>query len=251
MTLCADVGNTSIKIALVEGGRVGHVVTVASGASARAVEAAARRAARGHTTPPASALCSVRPRSRATVAAALARVCGAAPLVVGHGAVLPIRLAVRRPATLGADRICAAVGALGARGRSAIVVDAGTAVTVDLVTDRVFRGGVILPGPALSMAALHAQTAQLPELDFEAGPFPPGGFDRTDLAMRWGVGLAAAGGIVAAVEMLRGRAGRRIPVVVTGGGAGRLRPLLPAAFSFRPHLTLLGLDRVARLSLCE
>lgn len=247
MTLCVDVGNTSIKIAVVEAGRVGRVLTVPGDAMARVLDAAVEKAARGARAPLVGALSSVRPAATPAARDALARACKGAPVVVGDRVPLPIRLAVRKPAALGADRICAAVGALG-RGRDAIVVDVGTAITVDLVTDRVFRGGVILAGPATMMAALHAGTAQLPLLDFDAGGFPPKGIDRTDRAMRWGVGLAAAGGIRAAVEMLQRRAGRSVRVLVTGGGATRIRPLLPARYLYRPNLTLIGLDRIATMS---
>lgn len=254
MTLCADVGNTFVKIARVERGRVGRVVTVASNASAREIAAAvqrAQRAARATRGAPAderAAMSSVYPRADRVVAAALARACGHPPLVVDHRSPLPIRIGVRHPARLGPDRICSSVGALGTRGRSAVVVDAGTAITVDLVTNRVFRGGVILPGPALALEALHARTARLPALDFAAGPFPPGGIDRTDLAMRWGAGLAAAGGIRAAVAMLESRAGRRLPVVVSGGALARIRRYLPRRYRSRPHMVLLGLDIIASLS---
>jgi type III pantothenate kinase len=135
-----------------------------------------------------------------------------------------------------------------ARRGDVIVVDVGTAITVDLVTRRVFRGGVILPGPALSLAALHTHTERLPALDFDAGRFPPDTVDSTGPAMRWGAGLAATGGIRAAVAMLERRARRRLPVVITGGGAGRLQSLLPRRYGFRPHLTLVGLAVITNLT---
>jgi type III pantothenate kinase len=248
LTLCADAGNSSIKIALVDHGRVGRVVTVASGASASAVEAAVRRAAGGRAWSGACAFSSVFPPGRAALRNALWRVSSRDPLEVSHRLALPVRMGVRNPSRVGTDRICAAAGALGARAWGVVVVDVGTAITVDLVADRVFQGGVIMAGPGLSLAALHAHTALLPALDFGAGVFPPGGIDRTGLAMRWGAGLSAAGGISAAVAMLRSRAGRRLPVVVTGGGAARIAPLLPQAFRIRPYLTLIGIDRIATMS---
>lgn len=88
-----------------------------------------------------------------------------------------------RPASrVGADRIANAVGALSIlnstlrRGKiknnknatHAIVVDAGTAVTVDVVSrERVFEGGMIAPGPRLGAKALATYTAQLPEVKFK------------------------------------------------------------------------------------
>jgi type III pantothenate kinase len=247
LTLCADAGNSFIKIALVDRGRVGRVVTVESSAPARVIEAAAVRAVRGHADFGACAFASVYPPANRALAAALRRVSSRVPLEVTHRCALPVRMGVRNPSRVGTDRICAAVGALGARGRGAVVVDVGTAITVDLVTDRVFRGGVILAGPGLSLQALHAHTAALPALDFRAGPFPPSGIDRTEPAMRWGAGLSAAGGIREAVALLRQRAGIRLPVVMTGGGAPRLAPLLPPSFRIRPHLTLIGIHLIAEM----
>ncbi|MDH4036761.1 MAG: type III pantothenate kinase [Candidatus Krumholzibacteria bacterium] len=248
MTLCADAGNSTIKIAVVDRGRVGPVVAVASTASARAIDAAVRRAQRGGARRGACAFSSVYPAVNAVIAAALRRTTGEAPLRISHRIPLPVRIGVRHPERLGADRICAAVGAVGTRGSGAVVVDVGTAITVDLVTDRVFRGGVILAGPDMALGALHAGTAALPAVDFRTGAFPPGGIDRTDLAMRWGAGLAAAGGIREAVAMLQRRVGRRLPVVVTGGGVSRIASLLPSSYRVRPHLTLIGIDTIYRLS---
>ncbi|HEX5132021.1 MAG TPA: type III pantothenate kinase [Candidatus Krumholzibacteria bacterium] len=248
MTLCADIGNSAVKLALVHGGHVRWSATLAGSPRAEDIDATLRRARARMVPGTAAAMVSVRPALDARVAAALRRACGTAPLAVTHRTRLPIALAVRHPERLGTDRICAAVGALGMRRRGVIVVDVGTAITVDLVTGRTFRGGVIMAGPSLSLGALHAGTARLPRLDFAAGTFPPARIDATDVAMRWGAGLGAAGGIVAAVAMLQRRLGARLPVVVTGGAAGRIRPLLPARFEFRPHVTLVGLARIAELS---
>ena len=245
MILCVDVGNSLIKVARVDDGEVGRVTRVESGARAASVAAAVRRAAGRSPRPCRAAMVSVYQGANAAVVSALTRACGCAPLVVDHRTVVPLRIEVRRRASLGPDRVCAAVGALGRRGRSRVIVSVGTAITVDLVMDRVFRGGVILPGPELALASLHAHTARLPRLDFRSGAFPPAGIDRTDLAMRWGAGLAAAGGIREAVAMLETRAGRRLPVVVTGGAAARLRPLLPGRFAFRPNRVLAGLAIIA------
>ena len=245
MMLCVDVGNSLVKAAWVVDGEVGRVVRVESAAAPAALAAAVRRAAGRGRRPCRAAMVSVFPRANPAVVSALTRACGRAPLVVDHRTAVPLRIAVKRRSSLGPDRVCAAVGALGRRRRSCVIVSVGTAITVDLVTDRVFRGGVILPGPGLALASLHAHTARLPRLDFGSGAFPPAGIDRTDLAMKWGAGLAAAGGIREAVAMLEKRAGRRLRVVVTGGASARLRPLLPERFDYRPDRVLVGLEIIA------
>lgn len=246
MILCVDVGNTSTKIAVVAQGRVHRVVVVPSRAPMTDVTRAVARAARGEGSIETAVVSSVRPKSTRGVVRAIARACGVAAVVVTHRSRFPVAIAVRKPPRVGTDRLCAASGAVAGRRRSAIIVDAGSAITVDLVLDRRFLGGVILAGPATALDALHRYTAQLPALDFEAGPLAPRRIDDTESAMRWGATLGAAGGIRAAVAMLKARAGKRVAVVVTGGHAGRIGLLLPLEWHREPNLTLLGLEAIAR-----
>lgn len=243
MILCVDVGNTATKIALVAGSRVARRASVSAGAGEREVARAMARVLRGAASLEGAALSSVRPRATDATVRAIVRTTGLYPTVVNHRTPMPIRIAMRQPARVGSDRLCAACGAVGARRRDAIVIDVGSAITVNLVRDRTFVGGVIMPGPATSLAALHAFTAQLPRLDVLA--VPPG-IDDTESAMRWGTTLACAGGVRMAVEMLDGRAGRRPARFVTGGYAPRLQRWLPRGWKRAPDLTLLGLALIAR-----
>ncbi len=77
---------------------------------------------------------------------------------------VPVANDYRTPETLGGDRLAAAVGATVCYpGRNVLIVDFGTAVTVDLVTaDRTYRGGCISPGVEMRFRALHDYTACLP-----------------------------------------------------------------------------------------
>lgn len=77
---------------------------------------------------------------------------------------VPIGNAYLTPETLGRDRLAAAVGATVLYpGRNVLIVDFGTAVTIDLVTaDNTFRGGCISPGVKTRFRALHDYTAKLP-----------------------------------------------------------------------------------------
>lgn len=87
----------------------------------------------------------------------------------------PLKLAYDTPETLGSDRVAAVTAAHLQYGksengdaRSVIVVDAGTAVTCDIVShDGVYSGGTIGPGPAMMRDALHKITAQLPDVKLE------------------------------------------------------------------------------------
>ena len=91
---------------------------------------------------------------------------------------IPLRNAYRTPATLGADRLAAAVGAWTlAPGKASLIVDMGTAVTYDLLTpDGTFVGGNIAPGLWLRFLSLHEHTASLPMVD-ASDDFPETGTD--------------------------------------------------------------------------
>ena len=84
---------------------------------------------------------------------------------------IDLEIDVDQPEAVGVDRLvgCLAVAQNLTDDEAAIVVDAGTAVTIDLVTGkRVFRGGVIYPGADAAFTQLNQQTAALPQLDYSA-----------------------------------------------------------------------------------
>jgi len=242
MMLCIDIGNTSTKMARVSGRRVHDLVTRPGDAGTERVARLLRRVARDGFE--AAAISSVRPQATATMRAVIRRELGVEPLVVSSRVKLPIEIATRRPARVGVDRICAACGALPGSARNAIIVDAGSAITVDLVLDRRFLGGLIMAGPQMALSALHQCTAQLPDLTL--AEVRGDAFDDTAPAMRTGATVGAVGAIRAAVELLESRASRRsIPVWLTGGHAPRLESRLPSRWKYVPGLTLIGLAAIA------
>ena len=100
---------------------------------------------------------------------------------------LPLDIKYRTPHTLGSDRLAAAVGAWSeAAGRNIIIIDAGSAITVDFI-DRNgnYLGGNIAPGIKMRLKALHEYTALLPMIEKE-GETPAIGYD-TETAIRSGV----------------------------------------------------------------
>ncbi len=180
-------------------------------------------------------VCSVNPPELARIRAELQVPC----TVFGEDRPIPIENRTRAPERVGADRLLAALGAW-RRAGAAIVVDAGTAITVDLVADGpVFEGGAILPGPALCAEALHRRTALLPRVTIERAPGSALGLD-TEEAIRAGVYFGAAGAIRLLVEKLR--AGREAAaVLVTGGAAPLLMPALPEHWVLDAALVFRGM----------
>jgi type III pantothenate kinase len=161
--------------------------------------------------------------------------------------VLPLRVLLPEPGKVGIDRLFNAVAAnqLRALGGPAVIVGAGTAVTVDLVDESgAFRGGAILPGLRLMTQALHDHTALLPLV-------PPSELDHlvdapgrsTTAAIRAGVFWAVAGGVRALIEQYARNTGAAPAVFVTGGDGGRIWPAVGGTYA--PALTLQGIRLTA------
>jgi type III pantothenate kinase len=158
---------------------------------------------------------------------------------------LPLAIRVPRPEQVGIDRLLNAVGAMNRvqRPLSRVIIDAGTAVTVDWVdAEGAFRGGAIFPGLRLMAQSLHEHTALLPQVEVRgASPEVPG--TSTVPAIEAGIYWAVAGGVKALTRQLLGRAGavRNGEVFLTGGDASLLAPVMDVGVHFCPHLTLEGI----------
>jgi type III pantothenate kinase len=166
---------------------------------------------------------------------------------------LPLVVDVEEPRRVGLDRLAAAAAAAIARrpGHPAIVVDCGTATTVDMISaDGVFLGGAILAGPALLARALAEGTSRLPEvaaLEEEPPPRLPGRSTAQAIAagIGWGMRGAVARLVTEAREtLMAGAAGHEPDLFLTGGSAGIVRDALPAAVEL-PDLVLCGIALAA------
>jgi type III pantothenate kinase len=139
---------------------------------------------------------------------------------------LPLRLVVNEPENVGLDRLCGAVAAkaMVSPGTPAITVDAGTAVTVNLIdAEGVFQGGAILPGPRLMARSLHEYTARLPLVETdEVIPFSElGPGKNTTAAIRLGIESAVSGGAHSIIALFVADECRAVPpwVFITGGAS--------------------------------
>jgi type III pantothenate kinase len=152
---------------------------------------------------------------------------------------------VTTPTTIGIDRLLGMLAAVEqSPGHTLIVVDAGSAITVNLVTaDRVFRGGAILPGLKLLTAALRRGTAALPEVAIDR--VPPALGRSTEDAIASGITRAALGAIERLIDELRPLVVDVPGVMVTGGDGPMLSPHIARPHHLVPDLVLHGLARVA------
>jgi type III pantothenate kinase len=145
-------------------------------------------------------------------------------------------------AATGQDRLLAAVAAYRIAGQACVVVDAGTAITVDFVDGKgTFQGGAIAPGLRMSLRALHEQTDALPEVAF-ASPDAAIPFARnTTEAMLHGV-FYGARGLVRQLAERYAIAYEAYPVIIaTGGDAQTIFESEDLIERIVPELTLKGI----------
>lgn len=175
------------------------------------------------------------------------------PRIIDRAAELPLQTDVENPDHVGIDRLLDGVAAnlLRAARQPAVVIDSGTATTVNAVSaDGVFLGGAILPGLALQARSLHQYTALLPLIDVRSlADDPVEALGRnTYEAISSGLWY----GQIGAVRELTGQYAKSCDgprlLLVTGGMGRWLSPALGADFRFEPHLALRGLAYVAQTS---
>ncbi len=161
---------------------------------------------------------------------------------------VPIRKAYDTPATLGADRVAAAVGATTLfPGQDCLILDLGTCLTADLVDrEAVFQGGLISPGVQMRFRAMHEQTARLPLLERSADlgqSWPALAAKNTRQAMMSGVLNGMAFEMNGIIENYR-RERPGIVVLVCGGDASSFESRLKPPIIVVPELVLIGLNRI-------
>jgi len=162
---------------------------------------------------------------------------------------LPLVVNVPLPDRVGIDRLLDAVATnrLRAAGEAAIVVDLGTAITVDLIsTDGAFLGGAIMPGIATSARAMHEFTDLLPLVEMSRLGEPPAPLGTaTVAAMQAGLYWGAVGGVRELVARLGAKFDPRPRLFLSGGAAPSVAGLLAENAQYIPHLTLAGIALTA------
>jgi type III pantothenate kinase len=169
------------------------------------------------------------------------RYLGQEMLIVGPGLRTGMPIRMDNPREVGADRLVNAVAAYARLGRGCVVVDFGTAITYDVVSDAgEYLGGIITPGAEISIDALYQRAAKLPKVELVEPRALIG--KSTVEAIRSGIVFGFAGQVDGIVGRLREELGDDTPVIVTGGLAGALVPMVRARIdAVDSRLTLTGL----------
>jgi type III pantothenate kinase len=165
---------------------------------------------------------------------------GMKPLLVEKDLKIPIGRQLDPETIVGDDRLLNAAAAYNTLKQACIVVDAGTAVTVDFIDGAgTFHGGAIAPGARMMLHALRQGTDQLPEVELRK-PLEPIGHNTAE-AMRSAVFHGIRGMVRELVERFAEGAGMFPLVVATGGDAEFLFGDDELIERLVPDLTLMGM----------
>ena len=252
MLLAVDIGNTNLTLGLVEDGALESVRRAATRHAGtpdelevvlRDLLALDEHALHGVS---AMAVASVVPGVTAALSTVATRL--GIPVLLASSGTVPIAIRVDRPDLVGADRIVNALAVVRLHGSPAVVVDCGTATTLDCVAgDGAFVGGAIAPGLELGLDALAGRTAKLPRVELRAP-------DR--VIARDTVAAIQAGTVIGYQALVAGLIGRartelgdaagipadRVHTILTGGLAAAPWALdVSGVDLIDPDLTLKGL----------
>jgi len=186
---------------------------------------------------------SVVPASTAAYEELACRATGKPPLVIGPGVKTGMPIAYGNPHEIGADRIVNAVAAVDGFGAPVIVIDLGTATTLDVIDGSgAYLGGAIAPGIETSAEALFRRAARLSAVDLEP-PLRAIGRNTCE-SVQAGLLMGHAGMIDGLVRRAWDEMGCECTVVATGGLASMIAPLCETVGEVDPDLTLKGLALV-------
>lgn len=242
MLLAVDVGNTNLTVGAFAGDRLVRQWRLETDPRrsaewyARALKCPFRKV---DGLPSAVVYGSVVPPLDKTLEAAVKLAFGVTPTAVGPSSKLGLKLKVRKPNQVGADRVLNAVALKNLVGGPAIAIDFGTATTFDCVDAKGdYLGGAILLGPNSAARALHEFTAKLPLVKIRK-PQRAIGKD-TQECLEAGLYFGYLGMIREVMGRTMAEMGGRPAVVATGGLAPLFLPDLPGV-RHEPDLTLHGL----------
>lgn len=172
---------------------------------------------------------------------------GIEPLIAGQGtASYAIDIDVDEPRSLGADRAVNAVAAHAKYAGDLIVIDFGTATTLDVIDfNGAYKGGIIAPGINLSLDALVGNTAMLPRIAIEVPESPSVIGRNTEDQMLIGVFWGYVAMMEGLIARMRSQIGRPAKVIATGGLAVLFDEATEIFDAVDPDLTLEGLAILA------
>ena len=186
-------------------------------------------------------IASVVPPVFNSVQTGVLKVIGKQPLVVGPGLKTGLNIHVDIPSQVGSDLIVAAVAALAEYPAPLVLIDLGTATTIEVIEpENVFVGGLIFPGIMVSLDSLTNRAAQLPGISLDQ-PKKVIGKNTVD-CMRSGMMHGTAAMLDGLIDRIAEELGHESTVIATGGLAQFVIPLCKHDIILEKELLLKGLN---------
>lgn len=246
MILAIDVGNTQTVLGLVDHGvldahwRIHSNPALTSDELRVKIGALLEASGHGWSHVERVVISSVVPRLTSAYEDLSNAATGQPPMIVGPGLKTGMAIKYGNPHEVGADRIVNSVAAYAEYGGPLVIVDFGTATTVDVVdAEGAYLGGAIAPGIETGAEALFSKAARLSKVDLEAPPRVIGQTTRESLQA--GLIMGGAAMIDGLVRRVWDELGSETKVVMTGGLAAQMGPLCTTCTAVDPDLTLKGL----------
>lgn len=247
MLLAIDIGNTNLVIGCFQGDELKFKARIATDSSRTSdqygVEIKNMMEAYGVQVSEIDdcIISSVVPPVFNSVRTGVWKVIGKQPMVVGPGLKTGLNIHVDVPSQVGSDRIVIAVAALAEYKAPLILMDLGTATTIEVVEpENMYLGGVIFPGVRVSLDALTSRAAQLPGISLD-NPKQVIGKNTVD-CMRSGMMYGTAAMIDGLVERMEEELGHQCTLIATGGMAQFITPLCKRDIILDKNLLLKGLN---------
>ena len=253
MLLAIDIGNTNIVIGCIEDDRIVCEARIATDRSRTSdqygVEIKNMLEAYGVRIEKVDdcIISSVVPPVFNAVRSGVYKVTERKPMVVGHGLKTGLDIRLDNPSQVGSDRIVVAVAALAKRRAPLILIDMGTATTVEVIEPKnKYMGGVIMPGARTSLDALTRSTAQLPAINMDQ----PGKIiaRNTVDSMRSGIMYGTAAQLDGVLDRMEEELGHPSTIVATGGVAPYIIPLCRHKIALERDLLLPGLTVIYKMN---
>lgn len=247
MLLAIDIGNTNLVIGCIEDDQILFKARIATDRTRTSdqygveikniIEAYGVKA----TQIDDCIISSVVPPVFNSVKTGVVKVIGKQPMVVGPGLKTGLDIHMDVPSQVGSDRIVIAVAALAKYEAPLILMDLGTATTIEVVEpENKYMGGVIFPGVRVSLDALTSRTAQLPGISLEQPKHVIG--KNTVDCMRSGMMYGTAAMLDGLVERIEEELGHKATLIATGGMAQFVAPLCKRDIILDKNLLLKGLN---------
>ncbi len=246
MLLAVDIGNTQTHIGCFEGKGLKESWRLPTSAHATADELALGLAGLFELAKvpfeqlDSAIVSSVVPQLGAEYAKLCDRYLGCVCRIVGPDLKTGMSIRTENPHEVGADRIVNAVAAHDRFSGACIVVDSGTAITYDAISEQGdYLGGIIAPGIEISIEALASRAAKLPAIDLVEPDAVIG--RNTQQSIQAGIVYGFAAQVDGIVRRMRGELGEGTPAIATGGNAAAIVPFCEAISEVDDMLTLTGL----------